>query len=114
MLALIFASMLSLTPWQGADLPTASDAAAKFKLTISAKPGTSVTLQAKDVAGGWIAAFCDTRVCSPMRVTEKIPDSGSVTIQFELIREEDDAPHTSGATIVASNGDRVTVPRASR
>ena len=39
MLALLLATM-DLTPWTGADLPTATQAAAKYRLTISGKPGS--------------------------------------------------------------------------
>jgi hypothetical protein len=111
---IVLAAVLHLTPWTGADLKTATSAAAKFQLTISAAPGSTVKLAASKLADGWIAAFCDSRVCSPMHVTETIPDSGSVTIQFELIRESDAAPHASGAVITADSGERLTVPPATR
>ncbi|MGD0967627.1 MAG: hypothetical protein ABR949_05000 [Candidatus Aquilonibacter sp.] len=113
MLALILAS-IGITPWSGTDLPTATQAAAKYRLTVSGKPGTTVHLRTSDVAEGWIAAFCDMRVCSPTQVSEVIPQSGSVVVQFELIRETDDSPHSSGAVITGSDGSRLVVPRASR
>lgn len=111
----IFAlAALTLTPWSGSDLPTATQAAAKYKLTISGAPGKTVRLSATGVEAGWIAAFCDTRVCSPTRVVETIPKSGRVVVQFELIRETDDAPHSSGAVIRSDDGHAIEVPRASR
>ena len=113
MFALLIATM-GLSPWTGGDLPTATQAAAKYRLTISGKPGSTVHLTTSDVSKGWIAAFCDMRVCSPTQLTETIPQSGSVIVQFELIREEDDAPHRSGATISSTDGSRVVVPPASR
>ena len=113
MLPLILAA-IGITPWTGGDLPTATQAAAKYRLTISGKPGESVRLSTSDVANGWIGAFCDMRVCSPMQVTEKIPASGQTIVQFELIREGDGAPHASGAVIRSSDGSSVVVPRASR
>ncbi|HUA08479.1 MAG TPA: hypothetical protein VMA98_04335 [Candidatus Acidoferrales bacterium] len=105
---------LSLSPWTGGDLPTATQAAAKYRLTITGKPGTTVHLSTSGVAEGWIAAFCDMKVCSPTKLSEAIPSSGKVIVQFELIRETDDAPHRSGATISSSDGSRLNVPPASR
>lgn len=113
MLALLLATM-GLTPWTGTDLPTATQAAAKYRLTISGKPGSTVHLNTSGVATGWIAAFCDTKVCSPTQLTTVIPKSGSVVVQFELIREIDNAPHRSGAIISSSDGSRLVVPQASR
>jgi hypothetical protein len=113
MLGLLLATM-GLSPWTGSDLPTATEAAAKYRLTISGKPGSTVHLNTSKVAKGWIAAFCNMKICSPTQLTEVIPKSGSVVVQFELIRETDDAPHRSGAVISSSDGSRVIVPAASR
>jgi hypothetical protein len=113
MLALVLAT-IGISPWSGSDLPTATEAAAKYRLTVSGKPGTTVHLSTTGVAQGWIAAFCDTRVCSPTKVSEVIPKSGSIVVQFELIRETEDAPHSSGAVITGSDGSRLIVPQASR
>lgn len=113
MLSLILAT-IGIQPWSGSDPPTATQAAAKYRLTVSGKPGSTVRLNTSEVAQGWIAAFCDMRVCSPTRVSEVIPQSGSVVVQFELIREADDAPHSSGAVITGSDGSRLVVPKASR
>jgi len=99
-------------PWTGRDLPTSTPAAARYRLTVSGAPGTTVRLQATHVADGWIGAFCDMRVCSPGRVTETIPASGRAVVQFELIREADGAPRRSGATITASDGSSVVIPDA--
>ena len=107
-------SALVLSPWNGSDLPTTTQSAAKYRLTVSGKPGHIVHLHTEHVATGWIAAFCDDKVCMPSQAAESIPKSGSVVLQFELIRETDDAPHRSGATIVADNGHSVVVPPASR
>ena len=105
---------LTLTPWNGSDLPTATQAAAKYRLTISGKAGQTVHLRTQDVASGWIAAFCDNKVCSPSEVSETIPTSGRIVVQFELIRETDDAPHRSGAIIITDDGKRIRVPPAAR
>jgi hypothetical protein len=113
MIALLLATMM-ISPWNGAILPTVTDSAATYRLTIDGKPDTTVHLSASDVASGWIAAFCDTRICSPTQVDERIPKSGQVVIAFELIRETDDAPHRSGAIIKGSDRSYVRVPVASR
>ncbi len=110
----LLAALLSISPWTGHNLPTATTAAAKYRLVVSGKPGTHVHLSATGVKAGWIAAFCDDRVCSPMRVTETISADGRTVVQFELIREQSDAPHASGAEIHDDNGATLRVPAASR
>jgi hypothetical protein len=106
----IFAvATLLLTPWKGADLPAATASAIKYQLTIKDTPGTAVALRATHVAGGWIAAFCDDHVCSPSHVRETIPASGSMMLQFELIREDERAPHRSGAVVETDDGASVAV-----
>jgi hypothetical protein len=109
MLAFALTTLL-LSPWKGADLPTATKSAVKYQLTIKDVPGTAVHLRVAHVADGWIAAFCDNRVCSPGQVHETLPSSGKVTLQFELIREEDSAPRSSGAVIESGAGQAVKVP----
>ena len=110
----LLAIVLAIAPWQGKDLPTATAAAAKYKLTVSGTPGTITHLRTSNVAAGWIAAFCNDRVCSPNRVDQTIPESGTVMLQFELIREEGTAPHASGATISSDDGAKITVVPVSR
>ncbi len=109
MLAFALTTLL-LSPWKGADLPTATKSAVKYQLTIEDTPGTAVHLWATNVAGGWIAAFCDSRVCSPAQLHETMPSSGKVVLQFELIREEDSAPRSTGAVIRSDAGPSVKVP----
>jgi hypothetical protein len=113
MLGLLLGTMM-ISPWNGSDLPTVTDSAAAYRLTIDGKPGATVHLSASGVANGWIAAFCDSHTCSPMRIDERIPKSGQLVIAFELIRETDDAPHRSGAIIKGSDRSFVRVPVASR
>jgi len=108
MIAVLLAA-LTVQPWHGTDLPTATQAAAKYRVTVSGAPGTTVRLVASGIEKGWIGAFCDMRVCSPNRVNEIVPPGGSATLQFELIREEDGAPAHSGATIHASDGSIVVI-----
>ena len=100
---------LALTPWTGPDPKTAAQAQAKYKLTISAPANSTVHLHADKVAPGWIAAFCNNRVCSPNQVTQTIPANGKAELQFELIREEDHAAKTTGATILSDDGATLVV-----
>jgi hypothetical protein len=95
---------LALAPWTGPDPKVAAQAQQKYKLTISAPPNSTVHLHTDKVAAGWIAAFCNDRVCSPNQVTQVMPASGKAMLQFELIREEDNAVKTSGATILSDDG----------
>jgi len=108
------ATHLTVQPWTGSDFQTTTAAAAKYRLEISGTPGAVVRLRAVAVAQGWLAAFCTERICSPQNVDLTLSRSGDTVIQFELIREADDAPHQSGATIVSDDGAAVTIPAAFR
>src|SRR5271167_554982 len=83
---------LSIAPWTGSDFQTTSNGAAKYRLEVTGKPNASVRLQAQDVARGWLAAFCTPRLCSPQRIEMQLSKSGNAVVQFELIRETNDAP----------------------
>ena len=104
MTVLFAITTLLLTPWKGADLPTATPTAMKYQLTIKDAPGAVIHLRATRVANGWLAAFCDNRVCSPSKVHETIPESGTVMLQFELIKQDDSAPSSTGAVPSWSTG----------
>ena len=108
MIGCLLAAIVAV-PWIGRELPTSTPAAARYRVTVSGTPGSSVRLRAVRVANGWIGAFCDMHVCSPSQIVETIPSSGRAVVQFELIREADDAPRHSGATIIASDGTSTTV-----
>jgi hypothetical protein len=107
------ATQLSVQPWTGKDLATTTSTAAKYKLVVKGKPNTTVALVATGFAQGWIAAFCTSTVCAPVRVMVTLPASGETDIAFELIRESDDAPNVSGAHI-AGDGAAVDIPPATR
>jgi hypothetical protein len=100
---------LALAPWTGPDPAAASQAQAKYKLSISAPANSTVHLRTDKVASGWIAAFCNNKVCSPNQVTQVMPASGKAELQFELIREDDNAVKKTGATIISDDGATVTV-----
>lgn len=105
----ILAALLSISAWHGHDLPTATPSAVKYRLRIAAKPGTLVHLRTSGVSTGWIAAFCDNRVCSPAQLTEKIPKSGVAVVQFELIREGEGAPRRTRVVVRASDAESLVV-----
>lgn len=105
---------LEIQPWNGKDLPTASQAAAKYRLIVTGKPNAHVRLEATGIADGWLGAFCTPNVCAPGRVDVDLPKSGHAVYQFELIREGDRAPAKSGAHIVGDDGSSVEVPIATR
>lgn len=108
MLAALLAA-LTLLPWKGVDLPTATQAQAKYRLTVSGAPGATVTVTTSGLAKGWIAAFCDMRVCSPNRTVEMIPSSGHVDVQLELIREDNGAPAHTKLVLRGSDGSTVSL-----
>jgi hypothetical protein len=108
------ATHLSIQPWTGNDFQVTSDTAAKYRLEVTGRPNAEFRLRAADVASGWLAAFCTPRLCSPQRVDVKLPASGDAVFQFELIRESDNAPKRSGATITDDDGASVTVPAVYR
>lgn len=105
---------LEIQPWNGKDLVTTTTTAAKYRLIVTGRPNAKLRLEARDVADGWLGAFCTTTVCAPGRVDVEIPKSGQAVYQFELIKESDSAPGQSGARIVGDDGSSVEVPAASR
>jgi hypothetical protein len=106
---------LDILPWTGNDLPTAvASASAKSRLEVHGTPGKYLKLTTSGVSDGWLAAFCTATVCSPVNVNVKIPESGELVVQFELIREIDNAPASSAASIHSSDGASVRVPAVTR
>lgn len=117
LLAAILAAPVHLTvaSWTASPLPTATQAAAKFALTVTGRPGTRVRLRASGVARGWLAAFCTARLCSPEFVDVTLPPTGRTVYEFELIRQDPSAPKRSGAHIIGDDGSAVEVaPVSSR
>jgi hypothetical protein len=108
------ATHLSIQPWTGTDLQTTSADAAKYRLEVSGRPNATIRLSATNVAAGWLAAFCTPKFCSPQHIDTRLPHSGQVVLQFELIRESDAAPKQSGATITGGDGASVSVPAVFR
>lgn len=105
---------LTVEPWTGSDFQITSAGAAKYRLKVSGKPNATVRLRAVGVAQGWLAAFCTPKLCSPQQINVELPRSGQAVFQFELIREAENAPKESGATIADNNGVSIKVPTAYR
>ncbi|HVA28481.1 MAG TPA: hypothetical protein VNF68_09895 [Candidatus Baltobacteraceae bacterium] len=105
---------LVVGPWTGKDLAATATSAARYRLMVTGKPNAVLHLRASQVAQGWLAAFCTPNVCSPTQVVVNLSPSGRAVIQFELIREGQDAAGRSGARITGSDGSFVDVPVATR
>ncbi len=103
------ATRLTIAPWPGRDFPSASATAVKYRLDVVGKPDASIDLKASGIAPGWLGAFCTTKFCSPAHVEVTLPSSGEATIEFELVRESQDAARNSAATISSSDGAAVRI-----
>ena len=86
---------ISLAPWTGADLPGSLASTIKYRLVVSGKADSNVQLRATKIAKGWIASFCSDRLCSPMQLSLRLPQSGVKIVEFQLIQNQKRAPkHT--------------------
>lgn len=92
---------LALAPWTGPSLPTATPAAAKYKLTLTGPAGKAVALQADGLPKGWIASFCTDVACAPFRYTLQLNDRGKGVIEFQALRTDDSAPSHVHLTLSA-------------
>lgn len=100
MIALALVTLL-LSPWHGPSLPTASAAAAKYRLAVHGAPRSSVDLRATGLPAGWVASFCTPTLCSPFRYTMHLDARGEGTIEFQAIRTDDAAPRRVRVTVSA-------------
>jgi thiol-disulfide isomerase/thioredoxin/tetratricopeptide (TPR) repeat protein len=76
---------VALTPWMGAGLPGSLASKYRYRLVAVAPPGTTVQLGTKGVRAGWIASFCQDRLCSPNSVSFPMPIDGVKTFEFQLV-----------------------------
>jgi hypothetical protein len=93
---------LALGPWTGPSLPTATPAAAKYKVTLRGPADQTVALRADGVPKGWIASFCTDKACAPFRYTLQLDDRGTAVIEFQAIRTDDSAPARARITLNAN------------
>jgi len=106
---LLAAVVLSLAPWRGPSLPTASADAIKYKLTVHGTPRQSVQLSASGLPDGWVASFCTPHICAPFHYTLQLGRRGSGTIEFQAIRVDDGAPSRVRVVVSAPDANTVTV-----
>lgn len=105
MIVLALVSVL-LSPWKGPSLPTAptGENQTSYTLQVRGAPGARVDLRADDVAKGWIAAFCTSRLCAPFHTIVTLDASGKARLEFSLIRTDPKAAAHTRALIRADGG----------
>ena len=79
------ATRVALAPWVGADLPGSAASTIRYRLVAVAPAGSAVSLDTKGLKPGWVASFCQDRICSPNRVAFTMPPDGVKTYEFQLI-----------------------------
>ncbi len=100
---------IALTKWTGVDLPGSVASTYRYRLVTVAPPAKSVTLGTKLLKPGWIASFCQDRLCSPNTVTFTMPAQGVKTYEFQLVAPTPNA--TPGRVAVgAADSNWVTIP----
>ena len=92
---------LLLSPWTGPSVPTATTAAAKYKLVVNGAAQQNVELRAAGLPKGWIASFCTDKACAPFRYTLQLDNKGKGVIELAAIRTDDSAPARIRLTITA-------------
>ncbi len=98
---LLAAVTLALGPWTGPSLPTATTAAAKYKLTVRGTAGKTVDLRAAGLPNGWIASFCTDKTCAPFHYSLQLDSRGKAVLEFQAIRTDDSAPSHATVTLSA-------------
>lgn len=111
---LVLAALLHIAPWSGASLPTASPAAAKYKLTVEGKPHEVLTLRANGVPRGWIASFCTPQFCAPFRLDTTLSGDGRAVFEVALIRVSARGPARVIVSIGADGSNEVTATAPTR
>ncbi len=94
---------LAFSPWHGKVLQ-ASPGAVQYRLSVHGTPHSTVKLEATGLARGWIASFCTDKVCSPMQYSMELPASGAGAIEFQVIRNDDAAPHKTHVVVRSDAG----------
>lgn len=85
MIFLGLALSLSLGPYAGPPSSGNIPGTAKFGVTVSGRPGSSVRLRTVGIPRDFVASFCTNRVCAPFRVSFVLPASGRQTIELQLV-----------------------------
>ena len=92
---------LLLGPWKGPSLPTASAAAAKYRLAVRGPAERKVQLRTGALPQGWVASFCTESICSPFAYQLDLDDRGQGEVEFQAIRTDPSAPAHIRITISA-------------
>jgi thiol-disulfide isomerase/thioredoxin len=104
-------TLVSVTPWTGADLPGSLASTLKYRLIVAAPANAAITLHARGLRPQWIASFCADGLCSPQTVSFKAPSTGLKTYEFQLIPPHDGDP--PGPISIAVDGSTpIPVPPA--
>lgn len=100
---------LLLTPWHGPSLPTATPAAAKYRLEVRGPAGGRVLLHAGGLPSGWVASFCTQDLCSPFSYRMQLDGRGEGQVEFQAVRTGDTAPESARVTITADGAKPISV-----
>jgi peroxiredoxin len=81
---------LSVTaaPWTGADLPGSIASTVKYRIAVTAAPGTSVLLRASGLPADWVGSWCTDRVCQPTQTRVVVPASGVKIVEFQIVPDD--------------------------
>lgn len=66
---------------------------ARYTVSVHGAPRRHVTLRAAGVPGGWVASFCNDRLCSPFSYDMNLDARGLGRIELQAVRTGDTAPH---------------------
>ncbi|HEV2262685.1 MAG TPA: hypothetical protein VGR69_10405 [Candidatus Rubrimentiphilum sp.] len=95
-----------LSPWKGASLPTApsgTEYSVAYAMHIRGAARQHVVLDASNVAPGWIAAFCTSRLCSPFHSMLDLDSHGNAFLEFSLIRTDPKAARHTHVVVRANS-----------
>ncbi|TAM85673.1 hypothetical protein EPN42_14665 [bacterium] len=81
---------ISLAPWTGPELPGSVPGSIKYRVMITGAPHSTIALRvANALPAGWIASFCTGQLCSLLRTDVTIPSGGVVSIEFQVLRNDE-------------------------
>lgn len=110
----LLAVVLTLSPWKGAALPTATANGVQYLLAVHGKPQQRVSLDASHVPKGWIASFCTENICSPFHYAMQLDSNGRGQVEFQAVRIDDAAPRHIRVTIASNDGHSIDTDVAAR
>jgi len=113
-MTILMAVLLTLSPWKGPVLRTATVQAAQFQLAVRGPAHARVNLDATGLPKGWIASFCTPHVCAPFHYALQLDGKGTGTLEFQAVRVDDNAPARARVTVTANNGPSVATTVTAR